>query len=143
MGAVKKLSVVAFAIRERRHPVATTTMPGPQQRASLPLALTTAALIFAVLPIAIALMLLTVASLSPQWGLYPWLDFIWIGSGGVFPLLGIALSVAALTGYRRTHEKGGRRSQAIVALVVSALEAVPLGAAAIYLIAIGGWNFLI
>lgn len=123
--------------------MSTTTIPGPQQQSSLPHAFTLAALAFAVLPIVILLLLPTVASLSSQWGLYPWLDFIWIGVGGVSPLLGIALSAVALTGYRRAHEKGGRRRQTIVAMVVSALEAVPVGAAAIYLIAIGGWNFLI
>jgi hypothetical protein len=122
--------------------MASSSVSGPQQRPSTPRALTIAALIFVVAPIVIALMAPFEASLSVQWGLYPWLDFFWIGIGGVSPLIGIALSAVAVVGYRRAQEKKGR-GLAVVALVLGALEAVPMGAAAIYLISIGGWRFLI
>ena len=122
--------------------MASSSVSGPQQRLSHPRTLTDAALVFVVAPFLIALMVPFEASLSVQWGLYPWLDFFWIGSGGVSPLLGIALSAVAVVGYRRAQEKTGR-GLAVVALVLGALEAVPIGAAAIYLISIGGWRFLI
>ena len=122
--------------------MASSSVSGPRQQPSFPRALTIAALVFVVAPIVIALMTPFVASLSVQWGLYPWLDFFWIGSGGVFPLLGIALSAVTVVRYRRAQEKRWR-GLAVVALVLGALEAVPMGAAAIYLISIGGWRFLI
>ncbi|HEX9036384.1 MAG TPA: hypothetical protein VF808_05280 [Ktedonobacterales bacterium] len=122
--------------------MASSRVSGPQQRPSIPRALAIAALVFVVAPMVIALLTPLVASLSVQWGLYPWLDFVWIGMGGVFPLLGIALSTVSVVGYRRAQEKRGR-GLAIVALVLGALEAIPMGAAAMYLISIGGWRFLI